>query len=312
MGLDRAILEAAASWYVELRCADADPATTAAHRHWLDADLLHRQAWERLTRLQSRFEQVDAGLARPALLTARHKRREMLKVLSVLLAAGGTGAVCWQTMPLAQLTADARTVTGEHRPIVLQDGSRVLLNTATALDVRYSPVLRAVHLLRGEILVETAPDAQARPFVVHTAQGSIRALGTRFLVRADEEQTRVCVLQHAVEVRSAKQLSPTRVDAGQQVRLRQGEVGAVRPADPQSDAWTRGMLVVDGWRLQEVIAELQRYRPGYLGCAETVGNLPISGTFHLADIDAVLSNLAATLPLRIRRFTPYWTRVEPA
>ncbi|MFS0828155.1 FecR domain-containing protein [Pseudomonas phoenicis] len=312
MALDRAILEAAASWYVELRCAEADSATAAAHLHWLEADLRHRQAWERLNRLQSRFEQVDIGLARPTLLSARHKRREMLKVLSVLLAAGGTGAVCWRTLPLPDLLADARTAVGEHRTVLLHDGSRLQLNTATALDIRYSSVLREVRLLRGEILVETAHEAQARPFVVHTAQGSIRALGTRFLVRADEGQTRVCVLQHAVEVRSAKRLSPTRVDAGQQVRLRQGEVGAVCPADPQSAAWTQGMLVVDGWRLHEVIAELQRYRPGYLGCAEAVVELRISGTFHLADIDAVLGNLASTLPLRIRRFTPYWTRVEPA
>lgn len=45
--LDRNTLEAAARWYVELRC-EADEATRAAHRRWLLSDPRHQQAWERL------------------------------------------------------------------------------------------------------------------------------------------------------------------------------------------------------------------------------------------------------------------------
>ncbi|NIF28866.1 DUF4880 domain-containing protein [Pantoea sp. Tr-811] len=311
MALDHATLEAAARWYVELRCDESDESTHEAHRRWLNADPCHRQAWDRLARLQERFERVDPGLARPMLRSARVKRREVLKVLSVLVAAGGTGAVSWRMTPLPSLMADAHTAKGEHRRLQLDDGSQLHLNTATAVNIRYSPTLRELQLLRGEILVETARDAQARPFVVHTPQGSIRALGTRFVVCSGDEQTRVCVLQHAVEVRPANQLSAVRVDAGHQVLFGQREVGAVQPANQQVDAWTRGMLVVDDWRLQDMIGELQRYRPGYLGCAQAVANLRISGAFHLADIDALLDNLSSTLPVRIRHFTPYWTRVEP-
>lgn len=312
MALDHAVLEAAARWYVELRCSECSQATREAHHRWLTAHPCHRQAWERLARLQERLERVGPGVARPTLGSARLKRRETLKVLTLLLATSGTAALSWRLTPLPAVVADQRTATGEQRRVQLEDGSQLQLNTATAVNIHYSPQLRELQLLRGEILVETARDSQARPFVVHTPQGSIRALGTRFVVRSEDEHTRVCVLEHAVEVRTATLLPAVRVDAGQQLLFGADQLGAVQPASRQADAWAHGMLVADDWRLAELIGELQRYRPGYLGCAEGVANLRISGAFHLADVNAVLANLTSTLPVRIRHFTPYWARVEPA
>jgi transmembrane sensor len=102
-----------------------------------------------------------------------------------------------------------------------------------------------------------------------------------------------------------------RVDAGQQVSFRQDSIESVQQANAQADAWTRGMLVANDWRLADFIRELQRYRPGHLGCDPAVAALRISGAFHLGDTDTVLDNLTATLPVRIRRFSRYWATVEP-
>jgi transmembrane sensor len=209
--------------------------------------------------------------------------------------------------------ADQRTGTGERRRLRLDDGTQLQLNTATAVDVRYSENLREVRLLQGELQIETARDLLARPFVVHTAEGSIRALGTRFVVRREADQTQVSVQEHAVEVRCASVPgSAVRVEAGQQVRLRQDTIEPLQRANPQADAWTRDMLVVNDWRLGEFIHELRRYRPGHLGCDPAVAALRISGAFHLASTDTILENLTSTLPVRIRRFSRFWTSVEPA
>lgn len=311
--IDHAVLEAAARWYVDLQCAGADDAKTCiAHRQWLECDPRHRQAWERLARLQGKMDRLAPEIARPTLLSARARRREVLKVLALLLAAGGAGALAWRTTPLPTLLADQRTATGERRRVVLDDGSRLQLNTATAVDIRFTPSLRDIRLLTGEILVETARDTLARPFVVHTREGSILALGTRFIVREEGERTRVCVLQHAVQVRNRASLAPVRVEAGQQLSFDGKSLGAIQPATPLADAWTRDMLVVDNWRLDDFIAELQRYRPGHLGCEASVAALRISGAFHLGDTDIVLENLTSTLPVRIRRFSRFWARVELA
>ncbi|VVP66437.1 Protein FecR [Pseudomonas fluorescens] len=310
--LDHATLEAAARWYVDLRGEVPSDAVREAHRRWLEHDPRHRQAWERLARLQDKLEQVTPGIARPTLSGARAKRRDVLKVLSILLMAGGAGTLAWTTTPLPTLMADQRTGTGERRRVRLDDGSQLQLNTATAVDIRYSDTLREIRLLQGEIQIETARDDRARPFVVHTAEGSIRALGTQFVVRHEADLTRVSVQAHAVEVRPANGLdSAVRVDAGQQLSFRRDAIDPVQPAIPQADAWTRDMLVVNDWRLGDFVDELQRYRPGHLGCDPSVAALRISGAFHLASTETILDNLTSTLPVRIRRFSRFWASVEP-
>jgi transmembrane sensor len=310
--LDHATLEAAARWYVDLRSEAPDEAIREAHRHWLERDPRHQQAWDRLARLQDKLGQVSPGIARPTLTSARIKRRDVLKVLSILLAAGGAGALAWNTTPLPTLMADQRTGTGERRRVHLDDGSQLQLNTATAVDIRYSERLREIRLLSGEIQIETAPDERARPFIVHTAEGSIRALGTRFIVRSEAGRTQVSVQEHAVEVRSAHLAgAAVRVDAGQQLSFRSDSVEPLQRANPQADAWTRDMLVVNDWRLADFVMELQRYRPGHLGCDPAVAALRISGAFHLGSTDTILDNLTSTLPVRIRRFSRYWASVEP-
>lgn len=309
--LDHATLEAAARWYVDLRGEVPDEAVREAHRRWLERDPRHLQAWDRLTRLQDKLGQINPAIGRPTLASARAKRRDVLKVMSVLLLASGAGALAWTSTPLPTLMADQRTATGERRRLRLDDGTRLQLNTATAVDVRYSANLREVRLLRGEIQIETAPDSLSRPFVVHTAEGSIRALGTRFVVRSDAGQSQVCVQEHAVEVRTASlNLAAVRVDAGQQMSFREDRVEPLQQANPLADAWTRDMLVANDWRLGDFITELQRYRPGHLGCDPAVASLRISGAFHLGNTDTVLDNLTATLPVRIRRFSRYWASVE--
>ncbi|MGE8186035.1 FecR domain-containing protein [Pseudomonas sp. NPDC086278] len=310
--LDHATLEAAARWYVDLRGEVPDEATREAHRRWLERDPRHVQAWERLARLQDKLGQVSPGIARPTLANARAKRRDVLKVLSILLAAGGAGTLAWNTTPLPTLLADQRTGTGERRRLRLDDGSQLQLNTATAVDIRYTGQLREVRLLAGEIMIETARDQLARPFIVHTGEGSIRALGTRFIVRSEAGRTQVSVQAHAVEVRcAALPVSVVRVDAGQQLSFGSDSFESVLGANPLADAWTRDMLVVNDWRLADFITELQRYRPGHLGCDPSIAALRLSGAFHLGSTDTILDNLTATLPVRIRRFSRYWASVEP-
>lgn len=308
---DTKTLEAAAQWYVDL--CDGDERVNEAHRHWLQSDPRHALAWARVERLQSTLGRVTADIARPTLNASRMKRRATLKVLAMLLSAGGAAGLGLQVSPWRNVMADHRTGTGERRQIALADGSSLQLNTGTAVDVRFGNRLREIHLREGEILVQTTADAEQRPFIVHTAQGSIRSLGTRFTVRSEGEQSRVGVLQHAVEVRPL--LTPeqvTRVDAGQQLLFSRHSAAAPTRLPLGSDAWTRDQLVVSDWRLTDFIQELSRYRPGYLGCDSHAADLRISGAFQLHDSDSVLDNLSGTLPVRIRRLTRYWVQVELA
>ena len=307
--LDMKTLEAAAQWYVDL--ARGTEAMREAHRQWLHDDPRHAQAWGRVERLQAAFGQLDARVARPALQSSRAKRREVLKVLALLIGSSALLSIGARMDPWRKMMADYATGTGERLPVTLSDGSRIVLNTCTALDISFDENLRRVVLREGEVFIQTAPDPLARPFIVRTAFGDLRALGTRFLVRINPASARVSVLEHAVEWRSPLPGStPVRINAGQQLDFSSTVAGVPVPLAKGADAWRDNLLVVSDWRLGDVIAELSRYRAGHLGCDAGVAELRISGSFQLGDIDVVLDNLSAMLPIRLRRFTRFWAQVE--
>lgn len=306
---DATTLEAAARWYVQLQATDASPADRDGWQCWLAANPSHRAAWERVQQLEQRLHDLPARIALPTLRGADAGRRAALRALVVLLGAGPLAWTASRTRTAQRALADVATATGERRELHLDDGSLVHLNTATALDIAYDAQQRRLRLRHGEILVKTASDLLARPFVVDTAQGRIRALGTRFSVRADSDAVRVAVLEHAVELQPRDSARVLRLEAGEQARFDASGIGFAESLNANAEAWTRGALIALDWRLDDFITELARHRRGYLGCDPAVSHLRVSGAFRLDDTDAALDNLAATLPLRLHRVSGYWVRV---
>lgn len=311
--LDYRTLEAAATWYVQLNAAQPSDAQLQAWQDWLGKSQAHAQAWARVEKLQRQFGSLPADVALPTLAGVRARRRAVLKTLAMLLAVGATGWAVRESTPAQALMAELRTGKGQRRQVRLSDGSQLELNSDSAVDVRYDGQLRALRLYRGEIMVQTASDPDARPFEVHTAEGRVRALGTRFSVRSDEGSSQVSVLQHAVEIRPVDSpLLMLRLDAGQSVTFNPRQIGTAHSVAPGAGAWTQGMLTVIEWRLADFITELRRYRPGVLRCADGIADLRLSGAFRIDDTDTILENLSASLPVKVRYLTRYWVSIEPA
>lgn len=305
------ILEAAATWYIDLREVPANDPLHQAHQRWLAADPCHRLAWKRVEKLQQSFAQATDSLSSSTLNKARTSRRQMIKMLSVMLVAGA-GGLSWHYREAAYpLMAEYRTGKGKSLQVTLADGSQIQLNTDTAVDVVFNAEQRQVILHQGEILITTHAEPQQRSFSVQTRQGNIRALGTQFLVRSDSNVTQVSVLQHAVEIRPVKtSQQPVRLNAGQQLQFTDHAVQPANVISGQPQAWTQGLLVVSDWRLAQFVEELSRYHAGKLSCDNAVANLRISGSFHLKDTQLILQNLTSTLPVKVRYFTRYWASIE--
>jgi transmembrane sensor len=306
-------IHAAAEWYARLRGEPASPALEQAWQDWLAADAAHRQAWQRVEAVCGEFKRVPGQLALPA-LSHPSRRRAVLRSLALFTVLGGSGLLAYRQAPWAEWRSDYRTATGERRSIELADGSQLTLNTRSAVDVRFSAEQRLIELHAGEILISTHHDPQtpARPFVVHTEHGRILALGTRFNVRIDAGQTTVSVLEKAVE--AGPQLRPElaqRVVAGQQLSFSAYDSAPQQALDIGAASWASGHLIVVERPLSEVLAELARYRSGYLGCDPAVAQLKISGAFPLDDSEQALAALTESFPLRVERFTPLWTRLVP-
>ncbi|AEF90494.1 anti-FecI sigma factor, FecR [Delftia sp. Cs1-4] len=322
--LQARVLDEAAEWLMRLHDSGATDADRAACERWRQADPQHALAWERAERLLGKLGGLPAALAMPALdrpRSHRAQRRATVARLAALLAVAPAGWLAWQAWHVADQRgwgADLRTATGERRTEHLADGSRLMLDTASAVDIRFDGALRLLTLRQGAISIETAADTATphRPFVVDTAHGRLRALGTRFTVRqeggrADGGPVRLAVTEGAVEVTLRGAVSPALVvQAGQQTVLRAGEVTAPQPLQPEATAWTRGMLMADAMPLAAFCAELSRYRPGLLQCAPEVRALRVSGSFPLGDTDRTLTMLASTYPVDVQtRMRGYWITV---
>lgn len=311
--LDLKTLEAAATWYVQLNDGTVSEAQHRAWQAWMHASPQHAAAWARVETLQRQWSMMPKQAALSSLGAAKAQRRDVLKMLGMLVAVGGASWLTVEQVPYRAMLAEQRTGMRERRSLRLDDGSQLEMNADTALDIRFDAQQRQIQLHRGEMLVQTAKAQDPRPFVVHTADGSVRALGTRFSVRQLPDQTRVCVLQAAVEVRPLQHLDrPVRLEAGQQASFDRDAVNAVSLLPSGSTAWVQGMLSVDDWRLGDFVEELGRYRPGVLRCDPTIQGLSISGAFRIDDTDTVLQNLSKTLPVKVRYVTRYWTSIEPA
>jgi len=322
--LDPGVIRQAARWLALLHSGSAGPQDHDACRRWRQADAAHEQAWQKAERLSRQFGAVPPALGVPILARqARVNRRGAMKTLALLGATVSAGWLGYRHAPWPDWTADYRTATGESRDLLLDDGSKLALNTGTALDVRYSTDERLIRLQHGEIYVRTAPDGsgRARPFLVQTPQGRLRALGTRFVVSqlgGAQAATHLEVLEHRVEITPQAGGRPLILEAGQQAWFTADGVQAPRPAAPPAAAeagdapgWTRGVLYADRTRLGDFLEELSRYRSGVIRCDPAVAGLRLSGAFQLADTDRVLDIVAQTLAVRVVRRTPYWVTVLP-
>lgn len=314
-------MEQAAEWYA-LLCSDEVTERIRSDWHaWLDQDPENRLAWRYVESVSNQFGPIkttaDPRHVAEGLWQANNRVIQRRRVLAGIAALAGVGVLGWGTWrhtPVPAITqawrADYHTATGESRELVLPDGSRLWLNTDTALNQLYDGQARRLQLVRGEILIDTASDP-SRPFEVDTPQGQLRALGTRFAVRLNGEQTLLAVYEGAVRART-RQGAQTTLQAGQEVQFDTVALGEFKRADATRVAWSQGMLVAQDIPLHEVVRELRRYRNGHLGLAPEVAQLRVFGNFPLTNTDDTLAMLEAALPVHIRQTLPWWVSIEPA
>lgn len=305
-------LQEAQQWFVLLRDDDVSAMDRQRFAAWLSADPAHRQAWGDVERLWTRMDAAVPALrldgfnlhrlAMPARQPLNLTRRGWLKQAAAAALVVGGGAAWYAAA--TDLFADHRTAVGERSSVTLADGSRIDLDADSALSVAFSETQRRLTLKRGRAFFQVAKDA-ARPFIVTAGSGEVRALGTAFDVKlgGDGRSVRVAVSEHAVAITLA----------GDSLRLTEGSatdysdrgLGATAPADIASlHAWRQDRLFFQDAPLGDVVADLDRYRPGRIVILDdSVAKLPVTGFFHAAQAEAALQTIAATLPVQITRLT---------
>ena len=294
----------AAHWYARLQTLPVSARTLEAFFAWRRIEG-NRDAYIAVDRF---YNQAGSLADRPAILAAtehainRPAHRSSNRGLPIgTLAAVAVALLVVGVTLVGEWPAGGdryATEIGEQRKLVLADGSRVMLDTDTAMTVKFVDGARRVSLEHGQAYFTVAHDA-ARPFTVDAGGARVLATGTQFDVHRNGNTVDVTLVEGGVRV-SADDRPVARLRAGQTLTLNSGHVGPIKAVDTApATAWTRGRIVLDGMTLQDAIASVNRYvdTPVRLD-APGFADARISGTVDTGDARSFAAAVTAVLPLK--------------
>ncbi|VVN98741.1 Protein FecR [Pseudomonas fluorescens] len=317
------VVKQAINWLLRLRNNASNLKLRQQCDLWRAAHHEHELAWQRVQSLHLELSNNLRAVpgAQVAFNTLENSaqelgRRQAMKLLSGVLLMGsaawlGKDVIGWQ-----QWRADFATATGVRRSFQLPDGTRLELNTDSAVDLDYTPQQRLIKLTRGEIIVTCGGTDEGatfdRPLRIQSHHGVYEGVGARFILRHQAGCTRLSVTNGQVLIHSplAADGQPTQVQAGQSYLIDHRQAKLAPPLDMDVGAWADGLIVTRNMRLGDFLEEVGRYRHGYLTCAADIADLRLSGVFRLEDTDKLLAILPQTLAVQLRYRTRWWVTLE--
>jgi len=227
----------------------------------------------------------------PPRVQARHMVSRLWKPIAagaMALAALGLISVWTLNRPHSYATG-----VGEQRTLRLADGSRVILDTDSRVDIRLRANRRSVTLVSGQAFFNVEGDP-ARPFVVTAGETTVTAVGTRFDVRRLGQGAKVTLIEGRVDVGTSSASKPAwSLTPGQQVvtARRRPEIRSVDAA--RETSWTAGRLIFAATPIREAVAEVSRYSDRRIELKDTgIAQIPVSGAFDTGDTDAFIAALS--------------------
>lgn len=330
----------AAVWFERIHSDDVSTGDLAEWQRWIATSPAHQRAFKDLEdfwRIAGKVTQapwpstfdlevdtydgsttIEEWRARPQ---ARRPERRYLHWPALVAAFVGAAAcvavylIIYRGFGGSSEIAVFQTASGEHRHVVLKDGSKVLVGAKSSVSVNLTDEARNVVVDTGEAYFEVAKD-KSRPFIVRAGTGTITATGTAFNVEYVEGRVDVIVSEGTVEVldislpasnnsaveegagpaKPAPQ--PTRVEAGQRFAYGTSTASEVKAADTGLVlAARKGRLEYSGESLKYVVADVERYTDRQLVITDpAIEELLYTGVFLESEAEDWLASLPDTYP----------------
>jgi transmembrane sensor len=315
-----AIKEEAGSWLVKIDQAPLTTVEIQEFQQWLKRSNYHQTYLEKLAKnwdSMSVLSQLAHIFPETNIEPIVSKPSEFPKVRKLPIWLMTSFSTCLffvvMILSLSTETIEYSTVIGEQANITLSDGSIVLLNTDSLIQVDFSGDRRVINLMKGEINLEVAKNPN-RPLVVYAGSGMIWAIGTIFNVNYTESEVNVLVTEGTVKVyadaakdkNSASAIidltdaeptsvHETLVTAGQtviydEVIKKQTELKQIE--FDKKLAWHKGYVSFSGESLEEALKEISRYTDKEFVIAnDSIKNIQVGGHFKTHDIDNLLTTI---------------------
>ncbi|MBN7799022.1 FecR family protein [Parahaliea mediterranea] len=309
--------DAALAWIARFRSDAVADADRQAFALWLEADPDHGRAMDQM---QDLWDDLGSLKHLPEHDLPHDTGRRRWLGASLAVAASLVAALVLVPQWNAPETSERYlTALGERSQVDLADGSRINLNTNSALTIRYSEALRHVSLERGEAFFEVATDA-TRPFVVDTGSARVSVVGTAFNIRRSDEHRSVITVAEGVVRVSERDAPSTRAASTEVLRAnqrletsQQGFATSGQVDIAPSLAWRRGELLAREMPLVELASELERYHDQHFLITDPqLATLPVSGVFQLDHLPSVLGALERSLDIQVARLDEHTLRLLPA
>jgi transmembrane sensor len=291
-------LAEASVWIARLHSGEPDKTAIAGVKRWLRAHPMNQRALELCTEIWEESANLRRITPFATQIPAATPRRYGL--VSMAAAAALVLVLVASVFLWLAPSADLATEVGEQRLVTLKDGTHVFLNTATRIAVKYDAATRLVELKTGEALFDVAKKP-TWPFIVKAGDRQIRALGTSFVVRRDETQTAVTLMEGTVTVTAdgsaphehtvpagsgEKPVVPQvfTLKPGQRLTFLAGQARLDSASRDKAVAWRRGEIIFDDTPLSDAASELNRYSKDKLVVEQPAAQaMRVTGLFQTGD-----------------------------
>lgn len=276
-----------------------------------------QQAWQKFQSRKKDANRIERVFAGSAISKTPRTIFHVFRAAAFILVAFVAGIFFQHISTIqteAELSADRSqfymlqelvTDRGEKARVTFSDGTEVTLNSSSSIRFpqEFHGSAREVHL-EGEAYFKVASDP-GQPFIVHASHTNVEVLGTEFNVRGwgEDNSVDVIVREGKVSVRladdsSAEEEAEVILTEGYFTTVERGSVPApAREIDVINHLlWMSGGLHFDDVPFSQVVTDLERrFNVEISVFDDELLDVPYTGTFQYAELDEVLSVIAASM-----------------
>lgn len=307
----------AADWFLRRQHRLA-PAEEQEFSAWLAEHPAHEQLFQRmadgwiaLDRLRDDPAMLDMRADAQAYAPRRAYHRWGVGLAACAVAA--IGALSYQPapMPSSPSVAVMATKQGQRISFAVSDGSHIMLDSASRVELRFSKDRRLIRLIDGQAYFQVAHD-RTRPFVVDAGEREVVAIGTEFNVARSDQTIHVALTKGIVRVEPSEAVQRSypggpnvAVLAVGQALLYDRKSGETRigPGDMATlTAWRTGQLRFDETPLRDAVASFNRYSSSPIRIADPrLADLPVSGLFRTDSAKSFVAALTHLFPIKAKQ-----------
>lgn len=240
----------------------------ASYSHQTEKDKALRRIWNTLSAdADATTHEALQRIKQKAMPLGSNSKRltgSMLKYAAVIIVVVMAGAGAWIVSENSGQNETAMAVcrvpNGKNIHLVLYDGTSVTLNAGAELRYPLHQIgrTRAVYLT-GEGRFDVKHN-NTEPFIVKAKSVIIEDVGTRFNVKTlSHGRVITTVTEGSVRINTGKQAHNVSLTAGQQAvcSAQTGSISVTHADTLQATAWTKGSLVFNKSRLEDIIIDLK-------------------------------------------------------